>query len=85
MKYKELLKYVTESVKEERELEEFKTYLINIAEEGKDIVEISSLEQKYPMLYSSGKLWSWLRENDIGFSGGSDGNGKNAIYSFWWQ
>lgn len=85
MKYKELLKQVTESVKKERELEEFKTYLMEAAKDGRDVTSISKLEQQYPTIYKSGKLWSWLRENDIGFSGSADSNGKNAGYSFWWQ
>lgn len=85
MRYKELLKQVSESVKEEKELEEFKIYLMNAAKDGRDMVSISKLEQEYPMLYKSGKLWNWLRENDIGFSGSADNNGNNAAYAFWWQ
>ena len=85
MKYKDLLRQVTESAREENELEAFKAYLMNTAKDGNDFASISKLEQKYPILYKSGKLWSWLRENDIGFSGSADSNGKNADYSFWWQ
>lgn len=84
MKYKELLKQVTESVKEEKELEEFKTRLMETAKDGRDIVSMSKLEQQYPTIYKSDKLWNWLRENDVGFSGSADSNGKNASYSFWW-
>lgn len=85
MKYKELLKQITESVKEEKELEDFKKHLMDAAKNGSNITSISKLEQQYPTLYKSGKLWNWLRENDIGFSGSADHDGNNAGYSFWWQ
>ena len=84
MKYKDLLKQVTESVKEEKELEQFKDCLMNAAKDGKNNISISKLEQQYPILYKNGKLWDWLRENNIGFSGSADFDGKNAGYSFWW-
>ena len=76
---------VTENVKEEKELEDFKRFLMDVAKEGKDVVNINELEKKYPTIYKNGKLWSWLRENDIGFSGSANSSGKNARYSFWWQ
>lgn len=84
MKYKELLKQVTEFVKEEKELEEFKTCLMDVAKNGSNVTHIGKLEQKFPTIYESGKLWSWLRENDIGCSGGADMEGNNANYTFWW-
>ena len=83
MKYKELLKQVTESVKEEKELDQFKSQLMEAAKDGRSSIEVSDLDKKYPILYKSGKLWSWLRENDIGTSGGADFNG-NVGYMFWW-
>ena len=83
MKYKDLLKQVMESVKEEKELEKFKTQLMEAAKDGRSSIEISNLNQKYPILYKSGKLWTWLRENDIGMSGGTDVYG-NTGYTFWW-
>ena len=55
------------------------------AEEGKDVANISGIEQKFPTIYKNGKLWKWLDENDIHCSGSADNNGKNACYSFWWQ
>lgn len=85
MQYKELLMKVTEGVREEKELEEFKKCLLNVAKEGKDVANIDKLEQRFPTIYKNGKLWNWLNENDIHCSGSADHDGKNAGYSFWWQ
>lgn len=85
MQYKELLMKVTENVREEKELSEFKKCLMDVAKEGKDVANISGLEQKFPTIYKNGKLWKWLDENDIHCSGSANSNGKNACYSFWWQ
>ena len=84
MKYKELLKQVTEAIKEEKELEDFKTQLMGAAKSGRDSVAIEKLEQQYPTIFKCGKLWNWLRENDIGHSGGANSDGENAKYLFWW-
>lgn len=85
MKYRDLLKEMTESAREEKELEEFKICLANVAKEGKDVVCINKLEQRFPTIYKNGRLWNWLDKNDIHFSGSADSDGKNAGYSFWWQ
>ena len=85
MQYKELLMKVTESVREEKEIEEFKKCLMEAAKEGKDNININKLEEKFPTIIKNGKLWKWLSENDIHLSGGADNNGKNVCYSFWWQ
>lgn len=85
MKYGELLKQVAKSVREETELDALKTHLMDVAKSGYDSTTIDKLEQQYPIIYKSGKLWSWLRENDIGHSGSANGEGNNASYLFWWK
>lgn len=85
MKYKDLLKQMTESAREEKELEEFKICLMNVAKEGKDVVNIRRLEQRFPTIYKNDRLWNWLGENDIHYSGSADSDGGNADYSFWWK
>lgn len=82
-KYKKLLRQVTETVKEEIELTNFKSSLMEAAKAGEYTVHIDKLEQKFPTIYRTKLLWDWARENEIDCSGSKDGNG--ASYIFWWN
>lgn len=85
MKFGEELRCITRNHKEENELLKFKNILLDRAKCGYDMVKIEKLDQKFPLLYADGSLWSWLRENDISVTGGADKNGRNASYIFFWQ
>lgn len=84
MKFGEQLRYITRNHKIESELTKFKNILLEQAKKGDDRVRIEKLDQKFPILYADGSLWDWLRENNVGVTGGSDCNGENASYIFYW-
>lgn len=84
MKFGEELRYVAKKHAEENELLKFKKILLDRAKCGYNMVRIENLDQKFPILFADGSLWSWLRENDINIIGGADGVSRNIVHIFYW-
>jgi superfamily II helicase len=83
LKLGEELKNITKTVKTRLEYNKLQKLLYETAFNGKDIVDICDFKNDYPIIFNSGDVWSWLKDNDIQFTGGLVG--AKYSYTLWWQ
>lgn len=82
MKLGEQLKLLSKAKQTENEYKSLKLYLLDAANDGKNIANITDFENDYPTIFKSKEVWNWLKENDIEFSGGLVGS--KYSYTLWW-
>ena len=78
------LRQITDSVNSKVEIEKLTKVLVEAAEKGQDRVTFDDLRLVVPIMSQSGKIFDWLNENEIKFTGAVDQATAKWGYTLYW-
>lgn len=78
------LRQITDSVNSRVEIENLTKLLVEAAEKGQDKLYFDDLRLVVPVLSQSGKIFDWLKENDIQCTGGVCQQTAKWGYTLYW-